>query len=217
MAAKKSAKKPAAKSRGANKPAKAIKAKKATQATKATKAKKAISPAKAKGSSRRPAPKSKVTKASAGRKAVGGPAKKRAPLKSRRPVARPKRPAAPKAKSTLAENPEALALARTIAHVAAEKKATDVVIIDTRARGSAVGYDYVVIATGDSDRQLEAVATAVDEALRPQGTKAASVEASSDWVLANYHDVVAHFFTPDTRGTYDLEGLWSDAPRVPLE
>lgn len=209
MAVKKSAKKPAAKSRGAKKPAKATKAKKAT------------SPAKAKGSPRRPAPKAKakVTKASAGRKAVGGPAKKRAPLKSRRPVARPKRLAAPKAKAktTFPENPEALALARVIAHVAAEKKATDVVIIDTRARGSAVGYDYVVIATGDSDRQLEAVASAVDEALKPKGTRAASVEASSDWVLANYNDVVAHFFTPDTRGTYDLEGLWSDAPRVPLE
>jgi len=216
MAAKKSAKKPAVKSRGAKKPVKA---------TKATKAKKAPPRAKAKASPR-PASKAKGKatqargRASAGRSAgrsAGGPAKKRAPLKSRRPVARPKRPAAPKPKTTFAENPEALALARTIALVAAEKKATDVVIIDTRARGSAVGYDYVVIATGDSDRQLEAVASAVDEVLKPKGTKAASVEASSDWVLVNYHDVVAHFFTPDTRGTYDLEGLWSDAPRVPLE
>ena len=43
-----------------------------------------------------------------------------------------------------------------------------------------------------------------------------SVQYSADWVLANYHDVVAHFFTPDTRGIYDLEGLWIDAGRVSL-
>ena len=195
MAVKKSAKKPAKKA-AAKKPA-----------VKKTAAKK---PGHSKGSTRR-APSKKP-------KAASGPAKRRPQVKSRRPSIRPKRPARalPKA-TTYPENPQALALARAIAHVAVEKKANDVLIIDTRARGSAVGYDYVVIASGESDRQLEAIATAVDQTLRPQGTRAASVEASADWVLANYHDVVAHFFTPDTRGTYDLEGLWSDAPRVSLE
>lgn len=201
MAAKKSAKKPVAKSRAAKKP---------TKPTKPTKA----SPRRA--SAHKAGPRS-AAKAKVG--TAKKPASRRPQLKSRRPSLRPKRPAKalPKAKSILSENPEALALARTIAHVAAEKKATDVLIIDTRARGSAVGYDYVVIASGESERQLEAISSAVDEVLRPKGRKAASVEASADWVLANYHDVVAHFFTPDTRGTYDLEGLWSDAPRVPLK
>jgi ribosome-associated protein len=199
MAVKKSAKKPAkkaaAKKPAVRKPAKKLAAKK---------------PGHSKGSPRR-APSTKP-------KAASGSAKRRPQVKSRRPSLRPKRPARalPKA-TTYPENPAALALARAIAHVAVEKKANDVLIIDTRARGSAVGYDYVVIASGESDRQLEAIATAVDQTLRPQGTRAASVEASADWVLANYHDVVAHFFTPDTRGTYDLEGLWSDAPRVSLE
>jgi ribosome-associated protein len=202
MAAKKSAKKPVAKSRAAKKP------------SKPTKASKASKPAP------RRATKPKAAPRGASKSKAGG-AKKRPQLKSRRPSLRPKRPvkakAAPKPASSYPENPEALALARTIAHVAAEKKATDVLIIDTRARGSAVGYDYVVIASGDSERQLEAISSAVDDVLKPKGTKAASVEASADWVLANYHDVVAHFFTPDTRGIYDLEGLWSDAPRVPLK
>lgn len=201
MAAKKSARKPVAKSRAAKKPSKPSKPAK-------------VAP--------RRASMPKASSRSAAKAKVGTtkkPASPRPQLKSRRPSLRPKRPAKalPKAKSTLPENPEALALARTIAHVAAEKKATDVLIIDTRARGSAVGYDYVVIASGESERQLEAISGAVDEVLRPKGRKAASVEASADWVLANYHDVVAHFFTPDTRGTYDLEGLWSDAPRVPLK
>jgi ribosome-associated protein len=116
----------------------------------------------------------------------------------------------------LKENPGALALARTIARVAQDKKASDVLVIDTRLRGAAVGYDYVVLASGDSDRQLVAIADAVEDTLQGQGTRATSIEAASDWVLVNYTDVVAHFFTPDKRTTYDLEGLWSDVPRVPL-
>lgn len=204
MAAKKSARKPVAKSRAA---------KSLTKSTKPTKSTK-LTPRRA---STHKAGSRSAAKAKVG--AAKKPASRRPQLKSRRPSLRPKRPAKalPKAKSIFPENPEALALARAIAHVAAEKKATDVLIIDTRARGSAVGYDYVVIASGESERQLEAISSAVDEVLKPKGRKAASIEASADWVLANYDDVVAHFFTPDTRGTYDLEGLWSDAPRVSLK
>jgi ribosome-associated protein len=163
------------------------------------------------------APAKRARKAPSSRQATA--TRKRPPLKSRRPTLRPRRPGKGKAKAprllpTLKENPEALALSRTIARVALDKKATDVVIIDTRLRGSAVGYDYVVLASGDSDRQLEAIADAVDEVLRPRGTRPTSVEASGDWVLVNYADVVAHFFTPEKRAIYDLEGLWSDVPRV---
>jgi ribosome-associated protein len=138
---------------------------------------------------------------------------------SKRPSPRPKRPAAKKkvAGPPLKENPAALKLARAIAQVALDKKAQDVLIIDTRLRGSAVGYDYIVLATGESDRQLGAISEALRETLKPQGHRATSVEASPDWVLVNYDDVVGHFFSPDTRSIYDLEGLWSDAPRVALQ
>ena len=112
------------------------------------------------------------------------------------------------------ENPEALALAHTIARIALDKKATDVTIIDMRARGAAVGYDYIVLASGASDRQLEAIEDALDEQLRPAGRRARGVEASPEWVLVHFDEVVAHFFTPDKRHLIDLEGLWSDAPRV---
>ena len=122
---------------------------------------------------------------------------------------------APKAKVKVAEAPEALALARSIASVAIEKKAEQVMIIDVRVHSSAVGYDYVVLATGESDRQLSAIHEGVDDLLKPQGKKAAIVEASADWVCVTYDEgVVAHFFTPDRRELMDLEGLWSDAPRV---
>lgn len=177
---------------------------------------------------KKPAQKASSGKSS-GKKSPGKkPAAKAAKGKgSRRPAARtskrpsPRRKVAPKkgtqkpAKTKILEAPEALALARSIAAVAAEKKAEQVMIIDVRARSSAVGYDYLVIASGESDRQLSAMHEGVDDLLRPQGKRAAVVEASADWVCVTYDEgVMAHFFTPDRREQTDLEGLWSDAPRV---
>ncbi len=152
------------------------------------------------------------------------PVKKKAPpRKAQRTAKRPavKRKPAPKKRvvkpqgPALPEAPVALALAQDIAHVAIEKKAFDVVIIDARERASSVGYDYVVLASGESDRQLSAIHEGVDELLKPQGRRAAVVEASPDWVCVTYDEgVIAHFFTTDRRGLTDLEGLWRDAPRV---
>lgn len=186
-----------------------------------------------------PARKATANKASAKKTAAkkSAPAKKSAAKKSgakktaakRRPARTSKRPSAsrkvaakklkvaraPKPKLNLPEAPEALALARSIAEVAHEKKAENVVIIDTRARSSAVGYDYIVLASGESDRQLSAIHEGVDEILKPQNKRPAAVEASADWVCVTYDEgVVAHFFTPDRRELMDLEDLWKDAPRV---
>ncbi|MEW5743118.1 MAG: ribosome silencing factor [Myxococcota bacterium] len=161
----------------------------------------------------------KTKKTAARKPSKGGSTLKGRPLRrTKRPSAKVKRPArgAKKPAAKLKENPGALALARDIAQVALEKKALDVLIIDTRARGSSVGYDYIVLATGESDRQLSAISEGLKETLKPRGHRPTSVEASPDWVLVNYDDVVAHFFTEDKRGLYDLEGLWSDAPRVAL-
>ncbi len=175
-------------------------------------------------SSRKAAP-SKSSGKSSGKKSTGKkPASKargkrpaartsKRPSPSRKISARKAAPRAPKAK--VAEAPEALALARSIASVATEKKAEQVMIIDVRVHSAAVGYDYVVLATGESDRQLSAIHEGVDDLLKPQGKKASIVEASADWVCVTYDEgVVAHFFTPDRRELMDLEGLWSDAPRV---
>lgn len=172
---------------------------------------------------KKPAQKASSSKSSGKKpaaKAVKGKAGKRpAARTSKRPS--PRRKVAPKkgtqkpTKTKIVEAPEALALARSIAAVAAEKKAEQVIIIDVRARSSAVGYDYLVIASGESDRQLSAMHEGVDELLKPQGKRAAVVEASTDWVCVTYDEgVMAHFFTPDRREQTDLEGMWSDAPRV---
>lgn len=175
-------------------------------------------PLKKKAPAKKAAPKKVSAKKPAAKKKV---AAKRPVRKAKRPALKPKRKKverAPKKPAPAARpNPEALLIAQTISKVALDKKAGDVVIIDTSLRGSAVGYDYVVLATGESDRQLAAISEGVDELLKPQGKRAASVEASLDWVCVNYDEgVVAHFFTSDKRELVDLEGLWSDAPRVPL-
>lgn len=165
----------------------------------------------------------KKAPASAAKKKTGA-AKGKKPArpvrKSKRPAPRRKVPAkvskAPRApKVAPPAAPEAFAMAKAIAQVAAEKKATDIMVIDTRSRSSAVGYDYVVLASGESDRQLSAIHEGVEQLFKPQGKLAASVEASPDWVCVNYDvGVVAHFLTPDKRGMMDFEGMWHDAPRV---
>lgn len=177
-------------------------------------------PAAKKSPAKKVAPKKAAARKPAAKKSAGkkAPARK-AQRVARRPAlkrAAPKKKvvkAAPKPKAPAA--PEALALARDIARVATDKKAQDLLIIDTRERASAVGYDYLVIASGDSDRQLAAIQEGVDEVLKPRGKRAASVEASPDWLCVTYDDgVIAHFFTPDRREQMDLEGLWSTAPRI---
>jgi len=190
---------------------------KASRATATTSPRSKRAPARKAPSAKRPSGKAAAPRRGATARKPASATRKRAPLRSKRPPLKARRPVKkPTRVVILKENPEGLQLARTIARVAQEKKASDVLLIDTRLRGAQVGYDYVVLASGDSDRQLEAIADAVAEALEPQGHTATSVEAASDWVLVNYTDVVAHFFTPDKRATYDLEGLWSDVPRVPL-
>ena len=119
----------------------------------------------------------------------------------------------PRAKSP-AENAAALKLAQTIAQAVVEKKATDVVILDVR--GMASYADYLVLASGESERQVAAMADGVSQVLKPRGVRPVSTEGQEggSWVLLDYADVVAHFFQEDSRTFYDLEGLWADAKRV---
>ena len=172
-----------------------------------------------KSSAKKSAPAKSGKKATASRAAKGKKPLKRVVRKSKRPAPKRKAPARAKVtkapKAVAAPAPEALKMAKVIASVALDKKAEDILIIDTRVRSSSVGYDYVVLASAESDRQLTAIHEGVEQLLKPQGTFAAAVEASPDWVCVTYDvGVVAHFFTPDKREMMDLEGLWKDAPRV---
>jgi len=109
-------------------------------------------------------------------------------------------------------------LAIRIAEAALDKKARRVEIIDVRGK---VDYtDYVVVMSGRSDRQVAAIARGIEEDLRRKyGAKCSGVEGlpQANWVLLDFGDVVVHIFHQDTRGYYDLEGLWLDAERVEFE
>lgn len=77
-------------------------------------------------------------------------------------------------------------------------------------------FDYFVISTGNSRRQLHAMAEEADRVLKSQGSKRRSLEGfeSSSWIVQDFGDVVVHLFNEEARGLYDLEHLWGDAPRI---
>lgn len=108
-------------------------------------------------------------------------------------------------------------LALAIAEAALDRKAINVEIIDVAGK---VDYaDYVVVMSGRSDRQVSALAKNVaGDVEQKTRTRCLSVEGlpQASWVLMDFGDVIVHIFHEDTRGYYDLESLWIDAPRVPV-
>jgi len=79
--------------------------------------------------------------------------------------------------------------------------------------------DYFLIASGTNERQVQAIADAVEERLRARGVRPLAVEgrAPAQWVLLDYGDFVVHVFLDETRKHYGLERLWRDAPDVTAE
>jgi len=114
-------------------------------------------------------------------------------------------------------NVEPLDVAHLLAKLALEKQASDLVILDLRGR---VPYcDYFVLCNGRSRRQVGAIAAAVQKGLKSEHTiKPTSVEGADScrWVLVDYGDVVLHVFEEAMRDFYDLDTLWTDAPRIPV-
>jgi ribosome-associated protein len=99
---------------------------------------------------------------------------------------------------------------------ASDRKALDMVVLDLREVASFT--DYFLITSGTNVRQVQAIADAVVEQLKKQGTRAARVEGynAAEWVLVDYGDFILHVFEDKARKFYDLERLWRDAARVPL-
>ena len=79
--------------------------------------------------------------------------------------------------------------------------------------------DYFVICSGTSERQVQAIADAVQEKLRERRVRPLHVEGynRAQWVLLDYGDLVVHIFQEETRRFYGLERLWGDAPDVTAE
>lgn len=108
--------------------------------------------------------------------------------------------------------PEAKALSDFIQDVLEENSAQDVIEIDIRGKSSIA--DYLLVASGRSNRHVSALADYVQRALKERGMKELVIEGqtASDWVLIDAGDVILHVFRPEVRVFYNLEKIWS----VPL-
>lgn len=100
-----------------------------------------------------------------------------------------------------------------------EKKANDIVVMDLRKVRNAVA-DFFVIGSGNSDRQLDAIADSIDEEVY-KGLKESPWHTegknNKEWMLLDYTNVVAHIFKKDIRTFYALEKLWGDADITEIE
>lgn len=183
---------------------------KASKAKTKTKAKTGKGKVKAGRAGKRPAAKAPRS----GRSAAAPRRKAQPPRKAAAPARRPT-PAAPVAPPEAPDvaRPTALAIARA----ALDKKAEDVTVFDVRGLTSYA--DYFVVVTADSDRQASAIADHVEQTMKKQGVPKVGVEGyeTGRWILVDYGDVVAHVMNRESRGFYDLEGLWADAPRFAVE
>jgi ribosome-associated protein len=96
------------------------------------------------------------------------------------------------------------------------KKADDVVALDLREAQAFT--DYFVVCTGQNRRQVQAIADAVEAALKTRKLRPSHVEGyeRGEWVLLDYFDFVVHVFAPNARMFYSLERLWGSAQPLAL-
>ena len=103
------------------------------------------------------------------------------------------------------------------AQTALDNRGLDIVVLDMREITPV--FDYFVLATGNSRRQLHAISEEIDHRLEDDlNDKRMGIEGYSEsrWILLDYGTVVIHLFDEEMREYYALEQLWSEAKRVPL-
>ncbi len=113
---------------------------------------------------------------------------------------------------TLSSKEKAFLLAQAVL----DHKAGDLVILEVKDLSSFT--DYFLICSGSSDRQVQAIASHIEEKLAKKGIRPMGVEGKREgrWILMDYGDVIVHVFYQPVREFYDLERLWSEAPRVEM-
>ena len=102
--------------------------------------------------------------------------------------------------------------------MAEETRGGDVRVLDLR--GVTPMFDYFVIATGSSGRQIHAMADEIKQAIAKEfSDKPRATEGYEEgrWIVLDYGDVVVHLFDAEAREFWDLEGLWSDAKPVAMQ
>ena len=112
---------------------------------------------------------------------------------------------------------EALDKALLCTKIIKERKAINPTLFEMAGLTSIT--DYFIVASGASNRQVQAISKHVMRRMREQGFRAYGVEGEQEghWVLMDYGDVIIHIFYQPVREFYDLEGLWTEAPRVEVD
>lgn len=104
------------------------------------------------------------------------------------------------------------------ARVADLNRGRDIAIVDLRELTPV--FDYFVLITGSSRRQLHAISEEIEAVLKKDfNDRRLGIEgyAESRWILLDFGDIVVHLFDEETRSYYDLERLWAGAKRIPFE
>lgn len=107
------------------------------------------------------------------------------------------------------------ALSLDCARVLFNRKGEDIKILDVK--NSLAISDYFVIVTGKNRRHLRAMAEELRQYSKEHGLMYPREEVGSEdsrWVLLDMGDIIVHLFDAETRGFYDLDALWADAPQV---
>lgn len=118
---------------------------------------------------------------------------------------------------SIRENTRGHDLAIAIARVIEETRGKDIRVLDLRSVTEV--FDYFVIATGSSRRQMHAVSDEIERIVKANwGDEKRGIEGynESRWIVIDYGDVVVQLFDSDSRDYWDLEHLWGDAKRVEL-
>ncbi|HTL44299.1 MAG TPA: ribosome silencing factor [Vicinamibacterales bacterium] len=97
---------------------------------------------------------------------------------------------------------------------ALDKKAQDIVVLDLRHTPAFT--DFFLVCSGQTQRQVHAIADAVEESLKAAKIRPSHIEGydRAEWVLMDYFTFIVHIFTPQTRAFYSLERLWGDATKI---
>ncbi len=121
-------------------------------------------------------------------------------------------------KTNLHKIPPVLERVLAAAQVAQDNKAHDIVVLDVR--GLTQQFDYFLIVSGASRRQLYSIGDEIQKKLaRELGDECLSVSGHTEgrWIVIDYGDIIVHLFEPETRKYYALEELWGKGVRVPLD
>ncbi len=108
-------------------------------------------------------------------------------------------------------------LALAVAKVAEETRGTDIRVLDLR--GLTEVFDYFVVATGSSRRQLHAMADEIEQVVKKElhdRKRGGEGYEEGRWIVLDYGDVMVHLFDAEAREYWDIEHLWGDAKRVPV-